>query len=200
MRALFGTAAEVPLSRVAADHRRWLLPVAVVLAVNIVVLIGFVLPLRRSVQSGSTQATASAVALREAAAELKLAEATRDGQAQAGKDLDRFYGEVLPSDFAAARRLTHVKLAQMARAHDVTFVRGQTSPEALNESNLERLRVSCSLAGDWDDIRQLIYDIETGPDFIVIDNVGLSEGSEPNAPLALELQLSTYYRVPRNVR
>jgi hypothetical protein len=60
--------------------------------------------------------------------------------------------------------------------------------------------VSCSLAGDWDDIRQLIYDIETGPDFIVIDNVGLSEGSEPNAPLALELQLSTYYRVPRNVR
>jgi Tfp pilus assembly protein PilO len=200
VRALFASASEVPLSRVAAEHRRWLLPVGIVLAINVVVLIALVLPLRRSVAAGSTQALSSAATLREAAAELTLAEATRDGQAQAAKDLDRFYGEVLPADFAAARRITHVKLAQMAREHDVMFVRGQTSPEAVRDSNLERLLVSCSLAGEWDDIRQLIYDIETGPDFIVIDNVGLSEGNEPNAPLALELQLSTYYRVPRHDR
>jgi hypothetical protein len=200
MRALFASATDVPLSRIAADHRRWLWPVAIVLAINVVVLVAVVLPLQRSVEAGSSEAAASAEALREAAADLSLAEATRDGQSQAAKDLDRFYGEVLPSGFAAARRITHVKLAQMAREHDVAFQRGQTSPEALRDSTLERLRVSCSLAGDWDDIRQLIYDIETGPDFLVIDNVGLSEGSEPNAPLSLELQLSTYYRVARDVR
>ncbi len=52
-----------------------------------------------------------------------------------------------------------------------------------------------SLTGDWDDIRQLIYEIETGADFVVIDNVRLVEGAEANAPLSLTLDLSTYYRV-----
>ena len=55
--------------------------------------------------------------------------------------------------------------------------------------------MECSLEGDWDDIRQLIYEIETGPDFIVIDNVALAEGEDANAPLALTLDISTYYRV-----
>ncbi len=52
-----------------------------------------------------------------------------------------------------------------------------------------------SLTGDWDDIRQMIYEIETGPDFVVIDNMRLVEGAETNAPLSLTLDLSTYYRV-----
>lgn len=199
MKALFAVGTDVPLSRVMADHRRWLMPVGVMLAINLVVLIAVVLPLRRSVESGTSQAAASAAALRAAIDELKFAEATRDGQAQASQDLDRFYGEVLPAGFAAARRITHVKLAQMARGHDVEFQRGAATPETLRDSTLERLRVSFSLAGDWDDIRQLIYQIETGPDFIVIDNVALSEGAEANAPLSLILDLSTYYRVAGNV-
>ena len=33
-------------------------------------------------------------------------------------------------------------------------------------------------------------------DFVVIDNVALVEGSQANAPLALTLDLSTYYRTP----
>lgn len=200
MKALFTVGTDVPLSRVIGDHRRWLMPVGVVLAVNLVVLVAVVLPLRRSVDSGTSQAAASAETLRAAIDELKSAEATRDGQAQASKDLDRFYGEVLPVSFAAARRITHVKLAQMARTHDVAYQRGATTPEMLRDSTLERLRVSCALAGDWDDIRQLIYEIETGPDFLVIDNVALSEGADANAPLSLTLDLSTYYRVAGNVR
>ena len=53
MRALFAFGADVPVSRVIADHRRWLVPVGVVLAINVIVLIAVVLPLRQSVQSGS---------------------------------------------------------------------------------------------------------------------------------------------------
>jgi hypothetical protein len=200
MKALFTAGTEVPLSRVMADHRRWLMPVGAVLAINLVVLAAVVLPLRRSVASGTSQAAASAETLRAAIDELKSAEATRDGQAQASQDLDRFYGELLPASFAAARRITHVKLAQMARDHDVAYQRGATTPETLRDSTLERLRVRCSLAGAWDDIRQLIYEIETGSDFLVIDNVELSEGADANAPLSLVLDLSTYYRVAGDVR
>lgn len=77
---------------------------------------------------------------------------------------------------------------------------GGSVAEEIRDSTLQRLRVQVSLEGDWDDIRQLIYEIETGPDFIVIDNVALSEGEGGTAPLALELEISTYYRVAGNVQ
>lgn len=200
MKALFAFNTDVPWSRVIADHRRWLLPVGAVLVINVAVLFALVLPLRRSVATGTEQANASIQALEAAIADLKHAEATRDGQADASKDLDRFYVEVLPANFAMARRLTQLKLAQMARAHDVQYQRGGATPETLRDSTLERLRVQCSLEGTWDDIRQLIYEIETGPDFIVIDNVELSEGESATAPLTLNLEISTYYRVAGHVR
>lgn len=193
MKALFAYRADVGWTRVLADHRRWLVPVAAVLAINIVVLVAVVMPLRQSVQSSETRANASTQALGEATADLRNAEATRDGQGQASRDLERFYSEVLPGDLTAVRRI-FLKLAQLARSHDVTFERGQATPETLRDSSLERLVVSYSLSGDWDDIRQLIYEIETGPDFVVIDNVGLTEGSDQNSGLELELDLSTYYR------
>lgn len=195
MKALFTFGADVPVSRVLADHRRWLVPVGVVLAINVVVLALVVLPLRRSVESGASRAAASAQSLQEAIADLKDAEATRDSQAQASQDLDRFYASVLPSDLSAARRMTHLKLSQLARAHGVEFRSGAATTETLRDSSLEHLSVNYSLTGDWDDIRQMIYEIETGPDFVVIDNVRLVEGSEANAPLSLELDLSTYYRL-----
>jgi Tfp pilus assembly protein PilO len=200
MKALFAYGSEVPWSRVLAEHRRGLVPVGVVLAINLVVLAAVVLPMRESVATGTEQAAASAEALHQAIADLQEAEATRDGQSQASQDLEKFYGEVLPVNFAAARRMTQLKLAQMARSHGVEFQRGATTPERLRDSTLERLRVSVELAGDWDDIRQLIYEIETGPDFLVIDNVALSEGESATAPLALTLDISTFYRVPGDVR
>jgi len=200
MRALFTFGADVPWSRVISDHRNWLIPAGVVLAINLVVLAGVVLPLRQSVQSGASRADASQQQLRDAMAELKNAEATRDGQAQAAIDLARFYANVLPADFDTARRVTHLKLAQMARSHDVSFQSGAATPESLRDSTLERLAVNYQLAGDWDDIRQFIYELETGPDFVVIDNVALAEGAEANAPLALTLEMSTYYRVATHAR
>ncbi|MEO7133745.1 MAG: GspMb/PilO family protein [Vicinamibacterales bacterium] len=195
MRALFTFGADVPAWRVLAEHRRWLMPLGLVLAINLVVLTLVVLPLRQSVQSGASRAQASGRSLREAMADLQDAEGTRDGQAQASADLDRFYASVLPVDMSTARRMTHLKLSQLARSHDVIFQGGAASTEALRDSTLERLSVNYSLTGDWDDIRQMIYEIETGPDFVVIDNVRLVEGSETNAPLSLTLDLSTYYRV-----
>ena len=116
-------------------------PVGIVLAINLVVLIAVVMPMRRSAESGTSQAEQSAAALNAAIADLKNAEATRDGQSQASKDLERFYGEVLPQNFASARRLTQLKLAQMARSHDVTLQSGNAVPEELRDSPLERLNV-----------------------------------------------------------
>lgn len=200
MKALFTSGTEVPWSRIIADHRRWLTPVAILLAINLAVLFAVVMPMRRSAESGTSQAEESATELNAAIADLKDAEATRDGQAQASQDLERFYGEVLPQNLASARRMTQLRLPQLARSRDVRFQRDATDAEELRDSPLERLRVSFELEGDWHDIRQLIYEIETGPDFIVIDNVSLAEGVSASAPLSLALEISTYYRVLGNVR
>ena len=138
MKALFAFGADVTASRVLADHRRWLVPVAIVLAINVIVLVAVVLPLRQTVESGAARAEASAQSLRDAMADLKEAEATRDGQTQASADLDRFYAEALPSSFATARRMTGLKLAQLARSHDVDFRSSAASTEELTGSTLER--------------------------------------------------------------
>ncbi|HYE88937.1 MAG TPA: GspMb/PilO family protein [Vicinamibacterales bacterium] len=193
MRALYTFGADVPFARIVGEHRRWLVPVGLLLAINLVVLVAVVLPLRQSVASGSARAEDSGRALAAASAELKQAEALRDGQTQAARDLDEFYAEVLPGDFITARRVTHIKLAQLARAHDVTFISGAASTEELRDSKLERLHVNYALSGDWDDIRQFIYEVETGADFVVIDNLALAQ-AEADGALSLTLDLSTYYR------
>ena len=198
MKALFTTGGLVPIARVLADHRHWLLPLAVVIVINLGVLGFVVMPLSSSVESIGRRAETAAQALKEAKADFADAEATRDGQTQASKDLDRFYRQVLPADAAAARRIMHLRLTQKAREHNLNFARSVFDPEALRDSELERLKVSYALSGDYDDVRQLIYDIETGDEFVVIDNILLSEGADNNAPLQFMLDLSTFYRSGRH--
>ena len=197
MRALFGITDAVPLSRVMRDYRVWLIALVVALAANVIALMLVVLPLSASANAASARASRASNTLDAAKADLQNAEQTRDGSAQAAKDLERFYTEILPGDVAAARRLTHLKLSQMARERNVKFQRSASSPEQIKDSSLERLRVSYALAGDYDAIRALIYDIETAPDFLVIENVFLSEGQDEGAPLALTLDVSTYFRAAR---
>jgi Tfp pilus assembly protein PilO len=200
MRALFGTAEAVPLSRVVREYRIWIVVLALGLAANILALALVVRPLWASADATSVRAARAAETLAAAQADLKAAEQTRDGSAQAAVDLEKFYGAILPADVAAARRLTHLKLSQMARERNVSFQRSSSSPEQLRDSTLERLRVSYTLNGDYDDIRALIYDIETATDFLVIENVFLSEGQDERAPLMLTLDVSTYYKAAGDVR
>jgi Tfp pilus assembly protein PilO len=103
---------------------------------------------------------------------------------------------VLPVSVDAARRVLQSKPRRLASAHDVGYGRGQADIEEVRESSLERLISSISLSGSWDDIRGFIYELETAPEFIVIDNVEIAEGQDTDAPLALSMNLSTYFRSP----
>ena len=194
MKALFTTASTVPFARVLREQQRWLIPLIAIIVIDIGVLVGVVLPMAQSVDAGERRSTAAAKALADATKDLKDAQATRDGQAQAATDLATFYRQVLPTDVASARRITYVKLSQMARAHDVTFESSSANIEKIRNSSLDRLLMAYELAGNWDDIRQFIYEIETGHEFIVIDNVVLAEGADGGAPLSLRLEVSTYFR------
>lgn len=200
MKALFSTGADVPMARAVHEHRAWLIPLGIVLAANAVLAIAVVMPLARAAAGNEQRALVAQAALSAADKDLKAAEALRDGKAQATTDLDVFYRDVLPGNVAAARRLTHVKLAQMAGAHDVVYQRGATSAERIKESTLERLHVTMSLEGDYADVRAFLHELETAPDFVVIDNIVLTEGGENESGLSLTLEVSTYYPVGSDAR
>jgi len=197
MRPLFGAGTGVSFGRVLREHRAAIVPLAIVLAINVAVLALVVWPLSQRVSANQSRADATERTQATAASEFKQAESIRDGKARASTDLETFYKEVLPGDVAAARRMTHLRFQQKAREHGVQFQRGATSEEQVRDSSLDRLTVSMSLSGDYDDIRALIYDLETSPDFFVIDNMALTEGGDPNAPLTLTLEVSTYFRTSR---
>jgi hypothetical protein len=197
MKRLFGAGTPIPLGRVLREHRAALAPLAIVLAINAVVLGAVVWPLSQRVSANQSRADAAERAQTAATREFKQAESVRDGKARASTDLETFYKEVLPTDVAAARRMTHVRFQQKAREHRVHFQRGSTTEEQIRDSSLDRLTVSMKLSGDYDDIRSLIYELETSPDFFVIDNISLTEGGDLNAPLTLTLDVSTYFRTSR---
>lgn len=196
MKALHSIAAPVPFSRVLREHRAALIPLGIVLAINVVVLLVVVLPLARRVAATDDRAAAAAQAEAAARAEFQQAEAVREGKARATTDLDTFYRQVLPTDVEQARRVVQSKTIRLADAHDVAHKGGNADTEQVGESPLERFRYSISLSGSWDDIRAFIYELETAPEFVVIDNIVLGEGFDTNAPLSLAVELSTYYRAP----
>ena len=169
-------------------------------AINLGVLGFVVVPLTSSVENGARRAETAAATLKEAKADFANAEATRDGQAQASKDLQRFYKQVLPTDMAVARRISLSEMNKKARKHNVTFEASSVSTEIVRDSELEHLKASFSLSGDYGDVREFIYDVETGPEFVIIDNVLLSEGQDNTAPLRFTFDVSTYYRTGRHGR
>ena len=196
MKALYSLTGDVPISRIVREHRAAMVPLGVVLAINIVALLGLVLPMSQRVAANEQRAEAAERQQAAAEADFQQAEALRQAQTQATKDLQTFYDQVLPSSVASARHILQLRLQQKAREHGVSYQGSGTTEESLHESTLLRLTMSVRLSGEYDDIRAFIYDLETSPDFVVIDNVRLAAGTEADAPLSVSLQVSTYYRTP----
>ena len=186
--------------RVLHEHRAWIWPLAVLLGLNVLALMLGILPMSRAVASAETRATAAAADAGVAASELAAATAARDGRDTATRELATFHSEVLPEGVGEARRLLQLKVAQLARAHDVTFARSVASPEAIRGSDLARLQASIELVGRYRDVRQFLYELETSKDFVIVDSIVLSEGEDTSAPLNLTIVLSTYFKAVPGVR
>jgi len=179
--------------RILGEKRRVILPIVIVLAANVAVFAGAVVPLTRRVDSAADRAAVAAGTLAQARARHQAAEGLVSGKARANEELQRFYREVLPTDWTAARRITYLRLVQLAREHGLQPSRTGSEPQSDKDSALARLQTSMQLTGDYASIRRFIYDLETAPEFVVIENVALGQGSEANAPLVLTIEVSTYY-------
>ncbi len=182
------------LGRVVVEKRVVLTLVALAIVANVGVYALWLSPLESSVSSGEARVAAAEGARQAAERELKAAHATQVGKVRAEADLKTFHRQVLPATFADARKIAYVRLSQLANEANLRYQR-QTAEEARDQkdSRLTKLSMVLVLEGNYEDIRRFIHSIETAPEFLVIDNVALAQGNEPNAPLVLTLSVSTYY-------
>ena len=114
--------------RAAAEHRPVILTLVAGLAVNLVAYGIVVYPLAQRVANVTQRDSAAERALAQAKSEYEQASGTLSGKARASSELTTFYNDVLPKDLSGARRLTYLRLAQLARESNLRFESGSYKP------------------------------------------------------------------------
>jgi Tfp pilus assembly protein PilO len=184
------------LSRVMAERRRVLAPLAVAALVNLGVYALVVYPLSLKVAGSERQAAAARDRVAAAERDEQAARTALSRAAQADADLRRFYGETLPASVEAARRMSYARLAELADEHGLVIARRNYDLDASHRGSLARLQIFMALSGEYHDIRSFIHDLESGSEFLIIETMALSEGAAPGEPLSITIQLATYFSRP----
>jgi hypothetical protein len=184
--------------RILVEKRALIIPLAVAIVANIGVYALVVYPLGVKSAGAADRAAAAAVSVKAAERDLAAAKALVTGKSRAEEELTTFYDKVLPADQTAARRLTYASLPSLAKKSNVRFEARRMEPDQPDrEARLGRLQIKVVLQGEWENFRQFIYELESAPEFVIIDNVTLAQ-TEENKPLSFTVDLSTYYRLGAN--
>jgi len=184
----------VSASRLFADRRLLVVTLAVLAAANLLVLALVLGPLGARVQTLTQRATVASLGATTAARDLETARLTASGTQRASTDLDRFYREILPANQPAARQVTFLRMAQVAREARLTYDRRAFAQEAVEKGVLTRATLTTSVFGDYRKLRDFLYRVETGPEFVVIRQVSVGQSDDPAEPLEATLVLATYYK------
>jgi hypothetical protein len=186
------------LRRVVAEHRSLALTLAVALVANVAAYVLVVHPREVKSAGAADRAAAAARAVRAAELELATARGLVEGKSRADDELNAFYQKVLPVDLSAARRMTYASLPALARKTNVRYEQRRSSvEESHDEARLGRLAIRMVLQCEYESFRDFIFQLESAPEFVIIDDVTLTEGTG-NQPLTLTIDLSTYFRLRPN--
>jgi hypothetical protein len=186
------------LRRIVVEKRSLVLTLIVALVGNLAAYILVVHPRGVKSAGAADRAAAAADAVRAAEMELATARSLVEGKSRADEELNSFYQKVLPVDLSAARRMTYASLPALARKTNVRYEQRRSSVEETDDkARLGRLIIRMVLQCDYESFRNFIFQLESAPEFVIIDDVTLSESSA-NEPLTLTIDLSTYFRLRPN--
>jgi hypothetical protein len=183
--------------RILVERRSVVLPLAALLAINVVALVAVVLPLRQNV-AGLEGARNAAYARRAAAkSTLEEAEQLTAGKKQTTAQLQRFYAQILAANFSSAMKAVRFWPAATAQALGLQYTGIETTqPTEIRESRLMFVTSRFSLRGEYANIRKFLYAVEAAEEFLIIDKVKLAQptAQQANTPsLGFELSITTYY-------
>ncbi len=188
----------IDVGRVLNEKRRLILPIAIVLLVNIVLFGIVVYPLSKKVAGGEQESTSAAATLNTARRDYQGAQATVKGKGQADQELQNFYKDVLPPDMSAARRITFMRIEQVAQQCGLRVERTTSEAKPERDSQLVKFTYRASLSGEYRNIRRFIHELETAPEFLVLENVQLTQSEVENRGLNVNVEIATYYRAGAN--
>jgi Tfp pilus assembly protein PilO len=181
--------------RIFVEKRAIIIPVALGVVLNIAAYLFVVRPLALKSAGVADRAIAARQALTVAERDLAAARALVTGTSRADEELATFYEQVLPPDQNSARRLTYLSIYHLARKMNVKFLDRKTEVEApKRDARVGRWKIRTELQGDYENLRQFIYALESAPEFVIIDDVTLSQ-NDATKPLTLTIELSSYYRL-----
>jgi len=187
------------LRRIIAEKRAAVVVLGVSIAANVGLYALVVYP--RGVKSAGAgdRARAAATTARAAERDLASARALVASKTQAEQELSTFFDKVLPASQTAAVTMTYAPLPAIAGKANVHVAERRYDVDAaqVKNSRIARLQIHMVLQGDYASLRRFIYDVESAPEFVIIDNVTLAQ-SDPTKPLTLLMELSAYYSVDRN--
>ncbi len=180
--------------RILDEKRRLIYPIVAVLLVNAAVFAAVVYPLSLKVAAGEQSAQAAARELGAARKDYESARATIAGKAAADAELKKFYGAVLPPDDSAARRITYLQIYQLAKKANLDYERAANEVTRERESTLGKLTTTVALSGDYGNIRRFIHALETAPEFLILENVAVSQATDSGNRLNVTVRVATYYQ------
>jgi type II secretion system (T2SS) protein M len=188
------------LKRILTENRSLVLILAVALVANVLGYFIIVRPLGLKSAGVADRAAAAATDVKAAEQESVLAHALVTGKARADEELSAFYQKVLPPDQTAARRMTYASLPALARRTDVRYEARTTAVDeggVDTEARFGRMAIHMILDGDYENLREFVFELERSPEFVIIDEVTL-DGSRSADALRLTINLSTFYRLRPN--
>ena len=185
--------------RVFLEKRALVVALAAGVVLNLAAYALIVYPRGVKSAGAAERAAVAATSLRAAELDFAGAKALVTGKTRAEEELSTFYDKVLPADESHARRQTYTALPKLARRANVKFAERRTDldPATPKNSRVGRLQIRMVLSGEWESIRQFIYDVESASEFVIIDDVTLAQ-NDAGKPLTLTLELSTYFRLAVN--
>jgi hypothetical protein len=184
--------------RILHEKRALVIPLALGVLLNIGVYALVVYPLGVKSAGAADRAVAATQSLAGAERDFAAARNLVTGKIRAEQELATFYDKVLPADLPSARDLTYATLPALARKTNVRFVDRKVDVEPTKkDARLGVLKIRTQWQGDYESLRRFIYELESAPAFVIIDDMTLAQNDEAK-PLVLTLRLSTYYRLGAN--
>ena len=182
------------LKEVLFKNRKMLGLLAGLLLINFIVYGYAIYPLSQRVENFEKRDNAAELILQVARQEHEAAFAILAGKEDAASKLNKFYFEVLPINFNAARQLAYLRLDELSRKTNLRSERRMYAPVKRQGSVLTGLSSEVLLRGSYQNIRNFLHELEVSPEFILIDDLSLNI-EEENA-LTVRLKLSTFFLTP----
>lgn len=188
-----------PYRRIFDEKRRLIWPVIAGLLVNVALYALVVYPLSQKVATGEQEAATANNALLIAKRQYNNARQTVTGKQQADIELDKFYKQVLPPDQSGARRITYLRIPQLAAETGLKLETQTANPTEVRDSALGKWTLTAVLTGEYGQIRQFLYELETAPEFLVLQRVDLKQSENArDRGITVTIEVATYYRTGVN--